>query len=147
MKDIPQDFVNNDFSQKTDYPFLGKDHQMHSYLENRFNTALSSDYLEIIQSVHDGIYIVDKQRRIIFWNNGAERISGFRYDDVVGRSCSDNILNHVDASGENLCRTICPLGRTMSDGKKRNADVFLHNKNGHRVPVHVQTAPLFHYGR
>jgi diguanylate cyclase (GGDEF)-like protein/PAS domain S-box-containing protein len=99
-----------------------------------------------MQSVHDGIYIVDKERRIVFWNNGAERISGFRHDDVVGRSCSDNILNHVDASGVNLCRTICPLGRTMNDGKKRNADVFLHSKNGHRVPVHVQTAPLIHDG-
>ena len=119
---------------------------MHSYLESRFNSALSSDYLEIIQSVHDGIYIVDKQRRIIFWNNGAERISGFRHDDVVNRYCSENILNHVDASGENLCKTICPLGRTLSDGKKRNADVFLHNKKGHRVPVHVQTTPLIHDG-
>lgn len=119
---------------------------MHFNFEQKFNSLFSSDCLMIMQDVQDGIYIVDKQRRIIFWNNGAERISGFKHDDVVGRSCSDNILNHVDASGENLCNAICPLGQTIYDGKKRNADVFLHNKKGHRLPVHVQTAPLIHNG-
>lgn len=123
-----------------------KDDQMILSSKSMFNNVLSSDCLGIMQSVHDGIYIVDKRRKIVFWNNGAERISGFKHDDVVGRSCSDNILNHVDASGDNLCKAICPLGRTISDGNKRNADVFLHNRKGHRVPVHVQTAPLIHDG-
>ncbi|TVQ96565.1 MAG: diguanylate cyclase [Desulfovibrionales bacterium] len=119
---------------------------MHSCFEGRFHSALSSDYLGIIQCVHDGIYIVDKKRHILFWNNGATRISGFQQDEVLGRSCGDNILNHVDASGENLCKAICPLGQTMIDGNTRNADVFLHSKQGHRVPVHVQTMPLIHDG-
>jgi PAS domain S-box-containing protein len=33
-------------------------------------------YKDIIDNLYDGVYFVDKDRRIIYWNNGAERITG-----------------------------------------------------------------------
>jgi diguanylate cyclase (GGDEF)-like protein len=37
---------------------------------------------------------------------------------------------------------MCPLAATMKDGALREAEVYLHHKDGHRVPVLVRAAPL-----
>jgi len=99
-------------------------------------------YKEIIDNLYDGVYFVDRDRVITYWNKGAERITGYRSEDVVGRSCRDGILNHVTADGEALCTGDCPLAACMADGDVREADVFLHHAEGHRLPVLVRCAPL-----
>jgi diguanylate cyclase (GGDEF)-like protein/PAS domain S-box-containing protein len=99
-------------------------------------------YSNIFDNLYDGLYFVDRNRVIEYWNRAAERISGFKAEEVVGRSCSDNILTHVDAGGDNLCQGMCPLAKTMVDGVPRQAEVFLHHKDGHRVPISVRTSTL-----
>ncbi len=99
-------------------------------------------YKSILDSLHDGVYFVDRDRRITYWNTGAERITGFKAAEVVGRFCHDNILNHVDDEGKQLCLEGCPLSATMDDGEPRSQAVYLHHKNGHRVPVIVRTAVM-----
>lgn len=99
-------------------------------------------YESILKNLHDGLYFVDKNRTITYWNRAAERISGFAAEEVVGKSCSDNILTHVNEAGESLCTGMCPLAATIKDGKAREAEVFMHNKSGHRVPVSVRVSTL-----
>jgi len=96
----------------------------------------------IIENMYDGLYFVDKERKIIFWNKAAERLTGFSSEEVVGSSCADNILIHVDSVGNELCKGMCPLAATIQDGRTREAEVFLHHKQGHRVPVSVRVTPL-----
>jgi len=96
----------------------------------------------LLDNLHDGVYYVDLERRILYWNQAAERITGFPADEVVGGRCSDNILMHVDENGEQLCLDGCPLAATMEDGKLREMEAYLHHKQGHRVPVSVRAAAL-----
>lgn len=96
----------------------------------------------IIDSMEDGFYLLDRNRRIIYWNEAAKRITGFDVADVLGQRCADAILMHVDHDGCCLCEHNCPLAGTMQDGVPRQADVFLHHKEGHRVPVRVYGAPV-----
>lgn len=99
-------------------------------------------YRTIVENMHDGLYFVDRERRITYWNRGAERITGYSAAEVVGTSCADNILVHVDALGRQLCQGSCPLIAAMADGAAHEAEVFLHHKQGHRLPVWVRTSPL-----
>ena len=96
----------------------------------------------VVDQLYEGVYYVDLGRRIRYWNNGAGRLSGFASTDIVGRHCHDNLLNHVDASGRSLCRTMCPLAATMRDGQGREVDVFLRHRKGHRVPVRVRSTAI-----
>jgi diguanylate cyclase (GGDEF)-like protein/PAS domain S-box-containing protein len=96
----------------------------------------------ILDNLYDGVYAVTPERKIIYWNNGAERISGYNCSEVIGKRCMDNILIHVDGQGLNLCQTQCPLSQAMTDGKLREHEVFLHHKDGHRVPVLLRVLPL-----
>lgn len=100
------------------------------------------DYKSLIENIFDGLYLVDKNRSIIYWNHVAEKITGYRSEEVIGRRCRDNILVHVDENGKSLCHGRCPLEATIRDGEFRDAEVFLQHKNGHRVPVWVRAAPL-----
>ncbi|MBN1655017.1 MAG: sensor domain-containing diguanylate cyclase [Deltaproteobacteria bacterium] len=100
------------------------------------------DFQQIVDNLFDGLYVVDNQRIITYWNKAAERITGYGADEVIGFSCKDDILVHVDDKGVGLCRGLCPLARTLRDSKVREAEVFLHHKAGHRVPVWVRITPL-----
>ena len=99
-------------------------------------------YKQILDNIKDGVYFVDPERRILYWNKGAEQITGFPAEKVVGSFCYDNILNHVTENGTQLCFGGCPLHATIQDGKPRQAEVFLHHADGHRLPVLVRTSPM-----
>lgn len=100
-------------------------------------------YKSLLDNLYDGIYFVDRQRKITYWNKGAERISGFCAEEVQENYCWNNILRHINDQGVALCYGICPLAATILDGQAREASVYLHHKEGHRVPVLVRTAPLY----
>jgi diguanylate cyclase (GGDEF)-like protein/PAS domain S-box-containing protein len=99
-------------------------------------------YEKILENLHDGLYLVDRERVITYWNKAAEQISGFSAIEIVGKSCSDNKLTHVDSDGKNLCTGMCPLAETIADGKPREAEVYMHHKDGHRIPVSVRVSTL-----
>ena len=105
-------------------------------------TIMDIDYKSLIENIFDGLYLVDTDRSIIYWNHVAETITGYRAEEVIGRRCRDNILVHVDGNGKSLCLGKCPLAATIKDGLFRDAEVYLHHKDGHRVPVWIRAAPL-----
>lgn len=106
--------------------------------------ALTSIEVEALAmtSAPDAMYVLDTDRRIVAWNDQAEAITGYQPGDVVGRVCSQRLLNHVDDAGVSLCGTRCPLRLTMLDGVSRQATVFVHHRDGHLVPVEVRSAVL-----
>lgn len=106
------------------------------------NLGTGQFYREILDNLADGVYFVDTQRRITYWNRGAEAISGYSAAEVVGRSCMDNILVHTDVEGCGLCLHGCPLQATFFDTTTRTVDLFLKHRAGHRVPVSVRVSPI-----
>ena len=99
-------------------------------------------YRAVLESVPVGVYLVDSQRRIVFWNASAERLTGYLGQEVIGHFCPDNILMHCDRDEVLLCGSGCPLVRAMQDGRSTEADLFLRHKHGQRVPVRVNTVPI-----
>jgi len=97
---------------------------------------------DLIENLFDGVYYVDRNRTITYWNAGAERITGYARDDVLGKTCAANILRHIDDTGTELCQNGCPLAATLADGQNREISVYLHHNSGHRLPVSVRVSPL-----
>jgi PAS domain S-box-containing protein len=111
---------------------------------------LSTEYLKrkdtalglVLDSLFDGVYIVDRERRILFWNQGAERLTGHAAADVMDRRCSEDVLNHIDAEGRLLCKGRCPLVRCIASGEELREKVYPLHKDGRRFPVETHVAPL-----
>jgi len=108
---------------------------------------MSKEYEEILTYLYEGVYVVDADRKIIFWNSGSEKITGYKSSEVINHYCHDNILQHVTADGIHLCFGGCPLHDTLKTGKINETDVFLHHKDGHRVPVTVKAIPVYDVNR
>jgi PAS domain S-box-containing protein len=49
-------------------------------------------YQSVLENLETGVYIVDRNRRICFWNDGAEQITGYLRQDVVGHFLRDHLL-------------------------------------------------------
>lgn len=99
-------------------------------------------YRDIVENLYDCVYFVDRDRRITFWNKAAEQLTGYGRDEVIGKKCFDNILRHTDEQGNFLCEEGCPLAGTIADGRIREKEIYLHHKEGHRVPVAVRVNPV-----
>ncbi|MCF7958463.1 MAG: SpoIIE family protein phosphatase [Phycisphaerae bacterium] len=99
----------------------------------------------IIDSLSDGVYVCDPDRRITYWSKSAQRITGWREEDVVGRKCCDNVLCHIDKDGHRLCeQEYCPLHRAMiTDKVSMDALlVYAQGSTGQRIPMLVTVAPI-----
>ena len=97
----------------------------------------------LLDQLEEGIYMVDRERRILYWNAAAEQITGYLAHEVAGHFCHGNLMMHCDASGAVLCGKACPLSATMLDGKPRECTVFLRHRHGYRLPVHVRARPIY----
>ncbi len=100
------------------------------------------DYLRILDNLYDGVYFVDLHRQIIFWNKSAEKITGFTKQQVLGTHCYDGMLKHIDKNGSLLCADTCPLAQSIKEGREIEAEVFVHHREGHRIPVLVHVSPI-----
>ena len=100
---------------------------------------------KILDSLNDGLYVCDTERKIVYWSKSAERLTGWAPEDVVGHRCMDNILNHIDIDGHQLCgEELCPLRRCMVTDKPSDSPtiIFGKTKSGARLPMAVTVAPL-----
>ena len=90
----------------------------------------------ILDSINEGVFTVDHQWRITAFNRAAERITGVRRQDAIGRQCSDVFR-------ANICEEACALRRTLSCGKPVvGATANIIGVNGHRIPIRISTALL-----
>ncbi|HEX5855904.1 MAG TPA: sensor domain-containing diguanylate cyclase [Thermoanaerobaculia bacterium] len=99
-------------------------------------------YKGLIDNLTEGIYFLDRERYITYWNRGAERLTGYPAQEVLGRCCADGLLQHMDPEGRLLCHDGCPMEAAMTDGREREAELFLHHRAGHRVPITVRAVPI-----
>jgi len=101
---------------------------------------------EIFRAVVDhldaGVYVVDRERKIVHWNHGAEAVTGYLSQEMVGRVCGDKLLVHCDEQNKELCSVDCLITDALRDGTVHEADIYLRHRAGYRVPVRVRVVPL-----
>jgi diguanylate cyclase (GGDEF)-like protein/PAS domain S-box-containing protein len=95
-----------------------------------------------LESLQTGVCLVDRERKISFWNDGAERITGYLRQDVLGRFCGEILLIKFHENKVALCEQSCPLVAAMRDGQARESRVYLHHKSGYAVPVTLRAVPI-----
>ncbi len=99
----------------------------------------------VLDSINDGLYVTDTNRKIVYWGKAAERITGWSAAEVVGKHCHDDVLCHIDKDGHQLCgEEYCPLHRSILTGQGSVVPivVFAKTSKGGRVPLQVAVAPL-----
>jgi diguanylate cyclase (GGDEF)-like protein/PAS domain S-box-containing protein len=92
--------------------------------------------------ISDGVYFVDLERKITYWNEAASKITGYSANEVMNRACFDDRLNHITEDGTHLCGGSCPFKISMENGNVLNNQIYFLHKEGYRVPVWIKVVPL-----
>jgi diguanylate cyclase (GGDEF)-like protein/PAS domain S-box-containing protein len=96
----------------------------------------------VLDSLQTGVYLVDRDQKILFWNDGAERITGHLRQDVVGRSSRDDLLAKNEGNNSFVSDANEAILAVLRDGKPAVANVSLRHKDGHRVLVRLRAVPI-----
>jgi diguanylate cyclase (GGDEF)-like protein/PAS domain S-box-containing protein len=99
-------------------------------------------YRDILNGLQIGVSVLDLQKKIVFWSDGAEKITGYARIEVLGHACSDNILQHCNQVSCEMCDENCPITAALHQSRAIEAAGFVHHKSGHRTPVHTWSIPL-----
>lgn len=116
-------------------------------------------FREVLEHLPTAVYLVDTEEKICFWNGGAEKITGYLAQDVVGHFCRENILstrNPQTAAGPRAmagqasthfndaeaASAASPFLTALRDGRVSEAEMFLHHRDGHRIPVSLRAIPI-----
>jgi diguanylate cyclase (GGDEF)-like protein/PAS domain S-box-containing protein len=102
---------------------------------------IDGGFRHVLDAITDGVYVTGPDRTIAYWSAGAERITGYSADEVVGHRCDEDLLGHTDLEGARLCLASCPLQDCLDTGSEHSiSEVFLRRKDGERLAVYVKTA-------
>jgi PAS domain S-box-containing protein len=99
-------------------------------------------YRSILEDLPAGVFLLDRDRRIRFWNRGAEQLVGHLAHEAVGEDGTGHLLDPCDRKGRALSGENCPVTATLGNGLARQFAAYFRHKQGHRVAVRVRTRAI-----
>ncbi|NIO38459.1 PAS domain S-box protein [Candidatus Bathyarchaeota archaeon] len=98
---------------------------------------IAKEFLDnILASMQGGLFTIDKDARITSFNRAAEKITGFKKEEVLNKKCYTVLRS-------NICKSKCRLKRTLETGESMfNYDAIIRNKAGKEIPINVTTSAL-----
>ncbi|MDY7000857.1 MAG: sigma 54-interacting transcriptional regulator [Thermodesulfobacteriota bacterium] len=90
----------------------------------------------IINSIADGVFTVDLDWNITFFNDSAARITGVSPEDALGQKC-------WEVFHSSLCDGACAIRACLDeDTTISNKSIFIVRPDGEKVPISISAAPL-----
>jgi PAS domain S-box-containing protein len=109
---------------------------VHQQAHDRPASHLAPQTEIILNSIADGVFTVDLDWRITFFNQAAEEITGVTAAEALGRPC-------CEVFRANVCESACVLRHTMETGQAVvNQSVAILRADGREIPISISTALL-----
>jgi len=103
---------------------------------NHIDLALPGSYKVILDSIADGVYTVDLNWRVTFFNQAAAFITGIRQEEAIGQPCYEVLRS-------NMCEGHCLLKCAMEAHQTLpNRPLYIIRADKKRIPINVTTAIL-----
>jgi len=97
-------------------------------MSSNFHRLLAEYPIEtLLQTIPTGLFLVDTDKKIVYWNAEAERITGYSADEAVGRYCSF-------LAGD-PCHTECGLFSESIPKPDIGLSCSFQHKDGHTIAL------------
>jgi PAS domain S-box-containing protein len=97
--------------------------------------GLAAPCCTIVESISDGVFTVDFEKRITFFNRAAELITGFKAEEAIGQYCFD--IFRAD-----ICQAKCPIDAAIEGHPQISVHACIIDKPGDQKPVCINSALL-----
>lgn len=102
----------------------------------------SKDMLDVLLETADGAFAFGESGSILRWNDAAERITGWKAADVLGKRCYE-VMNGRDAARNLVCWPDCMVQAMARKGERPfSFDMVATCRNGKRICLNVSTILL-----
>ena len=98
--------------------------------------CLDDQYQIILDNITDGVYAIDLNWRVTYFNRAAEKITGIPVKEAIGRSC-------FEVFRSNVCESNCVLRETLDTGSPIiNRPIYIVRADKKRIPISSTTMLL-----
>jgi len=95
-----------------------------------------SEYEIILNSIAEGVFVVNLDRAIVYINDAAKKLVGVEENDVIGKRCYEVFKSSV-------CEKQCLLKRLIKEGKSIfDEEVEITDLFGEKIDVLVSAVPI-----
>ena len=105
------------------------------YSSCKITSGLATPCCTVLESISDGVFTVDFEKRITFFNRAAEFITGFKAEEAIGQYC-------FDIFRANTCHDKCPMDAATAGHPQINVRARIIDKSGEEKPICINTALL-----
>lgn len=104
----------------------------------------TKNFLEsIVDRAGDAISVVDLEGKILYWNEGAEQIYGYRKEEILGKRLSDFLFPADESLKEEEERLLDELMARVKQGESvPNVEVKRQTKEGKEIITNMTISPL-----
>jgi len=104
--------------------------------EKKCKTLTQSNANEILNCIADGVFTVDRDLKVTFFNQAAEKIVGISKEKAVGQYCFEVLRS-------NICEHECPIRYSIETGQNKiNKQVNILRSDRKQIPITVSASVL-----
>jgi PAS domain S-box-containing protein len=95
----------------------------------------------------NGVYLVDTDNKIRYWNNGAAALTGFTEEELKGKPLEQSPIRYEDKKGNELQHYEHPVRLCFQERKQVNKNYFIKTKDKRKVYIEETATPLYESNR
>jgi diguanylate cyclase (GGDEF)-like protein/PAS domain S-box-containing protein len=103
---------------------------------------LGNDFFQtfILENLNDSVFIVNQYRKIIYWNKSAERLTGYKSCETIGKPC--NLLKYANDEGKDFCQESCLISQVYISRTICESEVYIRHHDGYWIPVLLRAVSI-----
>lgn len=96
----------------------------------------SMNPLRILENIPEGVFAINRECRITYFNQKAEEITGYNRGQALGKTC-------YEVFRPEICQSTCSIKQSMATGKESfDQQVNVLNRQNRPLSIRIQTSPL-----
>ncbi len=100
-------------------------------------------YRQILDNVSDGVYFVDIDQKVQYWNKAAEYLTGFTGEEMIGKSLTESNFQYKDEGGNPVQHFEYPVALCAQEKKVINRNYIIKSKSNINISVEETAVPLY----
>lgn len=94
----------------------------------------------LLATIPCAVFMVDRNYRVIYWNQSAEELTQYLAEEIVGATCDKLRMNICVSQDPAIRKAFCPL---LSGGTEGEVECEMRRKDGSSVPIMRRSRPVY----